>query len=44
MAVASRHPTSIHDMMAVADANQVMPPKSTWFEPAGRRIASHLLD
>ena len=26
-------PTSIHDMMAVADANEVMPPKSTWFEP-----------
>jgi len=33
MAVAfSLYPTSIHDMMAVADASQVMPPKSTWFE------------
>jgi len=27
------HPTSIHDLFAVADAGQVMPPKSTWFEP-----------
>ena len=26
-------PTSIADLMAVADDNQVMPPKSTWFEP-----------
>jgi uncharacterized protein (DUF1015 family) len=26
-------PTSIEDLMAVADANEVMPPKSTWFEP-----------
>jgi uncharacterized protein (DUF1015 family) len=27
------YPTSITDLMAVADDNQVMPPKSTWFEP-----------
>jgi uncharacterized protein (DUF1015 family) len=27
------HPTSIDDLMAVADSGQVMPPKSTWFEP-----------
>ncbi len=27
------HPTSIADLMAVADDDQVMPPKSTWFEP-----------
>ena len=26
-------PTSLSDLMAVADAEQVMPPKSTWFEP-----------
>ena len=26
-------PTSIEDLMAVANANEVMPPKSTWFEP-----------
>ncbi len=29
----SMHATSMHDLMAVADANEVMPPKSTWFEP-----------
>jgi uncharacterized protein (DUF1015 family) len=27
------HPTSIDQLMSVADAGQVMPPKSTWFEP-----------
>lgn len=27
------HATSIRDLMAVADVNEVMPPKSTWFEP-----------
>ncbi len=27
------YPTSIRDVMDVADAGQVMPPKSTWFEP-----------
>ena len=26
-------PTSIADLFAVADAGEVMPPKSTWFEP-----------
>ncbi len=29
----SMYPTEIHDVMAVADINEVMPPKSTWFEP-----------
>lgn len=29
----SLFPTSIEDLMAVADANEIMPPKSTWFEP-----------
>ena len=34
MAVAfSLFPTSIEDLMAIADAGQTMPPKSTWFEP-----------
>ncbi|MBF0138434.1 MAG: DUF1015 domain-containing protein [Magnetococcales bacterium] len=34
MAVAfSLHPTAMADLMAVADAGRVMPPKSTWFEP-----------
>ncbi len=27
------YPTRIEDVMAVADANLFMPPKSTWFEP-----------
>jgi uncharacterized protein (DUF1015 family) len=27
------YPTSMSDLMAVADAGEVMPPKSTWFEP-----------
>ncbi|HOX42639.1 MAG TPA: DUF1015 family protein [Myxococcota bacterium] len=27
------HPTSIEQLMAIADASKVMPPKSTWFEP-----------
>lgn len=27
------HPTSIVDLMAIADAGEIMPPKSTWFEP-----------
>lgn len=29
----SLYPTSIEELMAVADANLLMPPKSTWFEP-----------
>jgi len=29
----SLHPVSLDDLMAVSDANQIMPPKSTWFEP-----------
>ncbi len=27
------HPTSIDELMGVADAGKTMPPKSTWFEP-----------
>jgi uncharacterized protein (DUF1015 family) len=27
------HPTRLDDLFAVADSGQVMPPKSTWFEP-----------
>ncbi len=27
------HPTSIRELLAVADAGRLMPPKSTWFEP-----------
>jgi uncharacterized protein (DUF1015 family) len=29
----SLHPTSMEDLMAVAEARKVMPTKSTWFEP-----------
>jgi uncharacterized protein (DUF1015 family) len=29
----SVHPTSLTQLMSVADAGEVMPPKSTWFEP-----------
>jgi uncharacterized protein (DUF1015 family) len=29
----SMHPTSMTQLMAIADAGQMMPPKSTWFEP-----------
>jgi len=29
----SLFPTSIEQLMAVSDAGQIMPPKSTWFEP-----------
>lgn len=27
------YPTQMAELMAVADMGQVMPPKSTWFEP-----------
>lgn len=27
------YPTTMTDLMAVSDAGQIMPPKSTWFEP-----------
>ena len=30
------HPTSMEELVAVADAGQVMPPKSTWFDPKPR--------
>jgi len=34
MAVAfAIYPTALQDLMSVADAGEVMPPKSTWFEP-----------
>lgn len=29
----SMYPTTLYDLMAIADAGEVMPPKSTWFEP-----------
>jgi uncharacterized protein (DUF1015 family) len=29
----SMYPTTVADLMAIADAGEIMPPKSTWFEP-----------
>lgn len=41
----SLHPTQMVDLMAVADAEEVMPPKSTWFEPKlADGLVSHVLD
>jgi len=46
MAVAfALYPTQMADLMAVADAGGIMPPKSTWFEPKlGDGMVSHVLD
>jgi uncharacterized protein (DUF1015 family) len=39
------YPTEMRDLMAVADAGAIMPPKSTWFEPKlADGMVSHLLD
>ena len=39
------HPTQMVQLMAVADANELMPPKSTWFEPKlADGLLSHVLD
>jgi uncharacterized protein (DUF1015 family) len=29
----SMFPVGVHDLMSIADADEIMPPKSTWFEP-----------
>ncbi len=40
----SLRPTQMEDLMAVADAKEVMPPKSTWFEPKlADGLVSHVL-
>jgi uncharacterized protein (DUF1015 family) len=40
----SLHATRMDDLMAVADAGEVMPPKSTWFEPKlADGLVSHVL-
>ena len=46
MAVAfAMHATRMTDLMAVADSGEVMPPKSTWFEPKlADGLLSHVLD
>jgi uncharacterized protein (DUF1015 family) len=39
------HPTRMEQLMAVADAGKLMPPKSTWFEPKlADGLLSHVLD
>lgn len=38
------HPTTLDDVMNVSDAGQIMPPKSTWFEPKLRDgLLSHVI-
>lgn len=46
MAVAfALYPTSVEELMAIADAGKLMPPKSTWFEPKLRSgLIIHTLD
>jgi uncharacterized protein (DUF1015 family) len=40
----SLHPVTIRDLMDIADAGGIMPPKSTWFEPKLRDgLLSHLI-
>ncbi len=39
------YPTSIEELFAVADAGELMPPKSTWFEPKLRSgLILHLIE
>jgi len=41
----SFYPTRMEDLIAVADRGEVMPPKSTWFEPKlADGLVSHVLD
>jgi uncharacterized protein (DUF1015 family) len=41
----SMHPVSMEQVMSVADAGGIMPPKSTWFEPKLRSgLLIHSLD
>ncbi|MBU5615348.1 DUF1015 domain-containing protein [Geomonas azotofigens] len=45
MVAFSLFPTSIEELMALADEDKIMPPKSTWFEPKLRSgLFIHLLD
>ncbi len=39
------NPTSMDELMAIADSGNTMPPKSTWFEPKlADGLVSHVLD
>jgi uncharacterized protein (DUF1015 family) len=40
----SLFPVGVDDLMRIADAGEIMPPKSTWFEPKLRDgLLSHLI-
>ncbi|HLG14829.1 MAG TPA: DUF1015 family protein [Blastocatellia bacterium] len=40
----SMYPVTVAELMAIADADEIMPPKSTWFEPKLRDgLLSHLI-
>lgn len=40
----SLYPVTVSDLMAISDANEIMPPKSTWFEPKLRDgLLSHVI-
>jgi uncharacterized protein (DUF1015 family) len=40
----SLYPTSLEELMEISDAGEIMPPKSTWFEPKLRDgLLSHLI-
>jgi uncharacterized protein (DUF1015 family) len=40
----SLYPTTINELMEISDAGEIMPPKSTWFEPKLRDgLLSHLI-
>jgi uncharacterized protein (DUF1015 family) len=39
------YPTTLEQLMRVSDAGEIMPPKSTWFEPKLRSgLLVHTLD
>mgnify|MGYP003537198836 CR=1 FL=1 len=41
----SMHATTVDQLMAISDAGQIMPPKSTWFEPKLRdAMFCHMVD
>ena len=40
----SMHPVTVAELMAIADAGAIMPPKSTWFEPKLRDgLVNHMI-
>jgi uncharacterized protein (DUF1015 family) len=40
----SLYPTTLDELMEISDAGEIMPPKSTWFEPKLRDgLLSHMI-